>query len=51
MPIKINIASSSKIISPKLGACYLKITIVFESKEEEIFNIKVGADHGDSPCG
>ena len=41
IPININMDSSSKIISNKLGACYLNVEIGFENKEEEIFNINV----------
>lgn len=41
VPVSANIGSSSKVISSKLGVCYLKVEIGFEDKEEEKFSIDV----------
>lgn len=40
-PVSINISNSSRVISSKLGICYLNVEIGFENKEEEIFSIDV----------
>lgn len=38
---EINMSNNSKIISKKLGICYLNLETGFEDKAEEIFNISV----------